>query len=192
MFDYICIEKILTKCLKEHPSSKIVIIWCLSKADITGMMMADAAEKGASYPPQIIDTSPSPEVVLQRIQKQLLEAAAAPLSKAGTILLMANYKPEDKFKALATLTRPGATAVAQVRARHFPLKTYLFMFKASDSPNCNLCTQRKDVNHLLITCRKFVGLRRRLFNTAKEKKNLTSWTTLLNSPPMFKAVARFV
>ena len=106
--------------------------------------------------------------------------------------LMGFFNPLATFKALSKLNRPDATAVAQIRSGHCPLNAYLHRFKASDTPNCDLCKQRDNVDHLLTNCRKFVGLQRTLFNAAKKHKTQTNRVHLLTDPSMFKELGHFV
>lgn len=86
------------------------------KTEVAGLKMVYTAAKAAASLPQIIDTPPSPEAVLQKTKNQLLMASTAPPSEAITTRLMGTHNPEDRYKALAKLTRPDAAAVAQIRA----------------------------------------------------------------------------
>lgn len=186
------IRQSLKKLLAMHPGSTAAIIWCPSKQDVVGLKLADAAAKAAVSLPQIIGTEPNPSAVLKRIKQKLLEAAAAIPPQPVMDRLMGVFEPEATYKALAKLSRADATAVAQVRSGHCPLNAYLFRFKASDTPNCDLCGQRDDVCHLLTTCRKFIGLRRALFNSARKLKTPANRAHLLTNPKIFKALADFI
>lgn len=72
------------------------------------------------------------------------------------------------------------------------MNAYLFRFEASDSPNCELCKQHEDVCHLLTTCKKFVGLRRNLYNAARRLKVRTNRAQLVTNPKLFGALADYV
>lgn len=49
-----------------------------------------------------------------------------------------------------------------------------------------------NVNHWLMACRQFGGLRRRLYKAAKKTKTPASHKTFLTSPPIFEALADFI
>lgn len=105
---------------------------------------------------------------------------------------MGAYDPKLAYKSLAKLSGADATAVAQARSGHCPLNAYLFRFKALDTPNCDLCGQHEDICHLLTICRKFVGLRRALFKSAKNMKISPNRAHLLTNPEIFKALTNFI
>lgn len=135
---------------------------------------------------------PSQEAILKRIKCQLLDTVTTPPPEHVLDRLMGFYEPPATFKALSKLPRPDATAVAQIQSGHCPLNAYLYRFKASDTPNCELCRQQEDVCHLLTSCRKFVGIQRTLFNAARKKKTRPNQTHLLTNPALFKDVGTFV
>lgn len=170
----------------------IAVIWCPLKKGITGIELADASAKAAISLPQVIDVTPNPTAVLKKIKAQLLRAATAPPPQPILDRLMGFYDPEATFKALSKLPRADATAVAQIRAGHCPMNAYLFRFKAADPPNCDLCKQSEDVCHLLTTCKKFVGLRRNLYNAARKLKTRTSRAHLVTNPKLFGALSDYV
>ncbi|KAG0138926.1 hypothetical protein CROQUDRAFT_10665, partial [Cronartium quercuum f. sp. fusiforme G11] len=55
-----------------------------------------------------------------------------------------------------------ASAIAQLRAGHSPLLTFLYRINAANSPNCRLCQQPETVEHYLLLCRRYQGIRRDL------------------------------
>lgn len=81
--------------------------------------------------------------------------------------------------------------VAQLRSGHYPLNSYLYRFKATDSPQCALCGQPETVEHFLLTCKRYVGLRRRLLTTAKRLKIPRTRQALLSDPRIFQALADY-
>lgn len=176
----------LNKIILRHPGSTAAVLWCPSKKDIQGLEIADTAAKAAYSLPQVIETSSNPHVISKKIKQQLASSVAStpPFPKHTLDRLMGFYNPVATYKALAKLPRPEATAVAQLLSGHCPLNAYLHRFKASDNPDCNLCNQHEDVCHLLTACRKFVGIRRALFNTTKRKPRQTVST----SPPIWKSL----
>lgn len=186
------IRQSLGKLVKRRAGSTAAILWCPSKKDVQGLAIADKAAKAASSLPQIIDASPNPQAVSKKIQLQLAKSITSTPPKHTLDRLMGFYDPVTTCKALMKLPRPEASAVAQLRSGHCPLNAYLHRFKASDTPNCDLCNQREDVCHLLTTCRKFVGIRHALFNAAKKKKTNTNRTDLLTNPNVFEDLGVFV
>lgn len=181
------LQKLLASC----PEAKAAVIWCPTKKGITGLELADTAAKEGCSLQQVINTPPNPAAIAKRIKQQLLAAASKPPPKPVLDRLMGFYAPEATFKALAKLPGADATAVAQILSGHCPLNAYLFRFKASDTPNCNLCKQQEDVCHLLTACRKFVGLRRALFNAAKKENTPANRVHLLTNPKLFEPLANF-
>lgn len=185
------IRQNLSKLLNRYPNSTAALIWCPSKSAVAGMKKADTAAKAAVTLRQIIDQPPHPPAILKRIKEQVAEAARTTPSTEVLVRLMGKFNPEDTFKALCKLSRPDATFVAQIRSGHCPLNGYLNRFQAADSPACELCNQAETVDHLLLQCRRFVGLRRRLFKAAKQASTATNRAQLLTNPSLFTALADF-
>lgn len=185
-------QRNLKKLTKSHPGSAVAVLWCPCKKDIEGLELADSAAKEATTLPQVINVSPCQDTVKKHIKHQLSDTISATPPSHILDRLMGFYNPPATYKALSKLTRPDATAVAQIRSGHCPLNTYLYRFKASDTPNCELCRKHEDVCHLLTTCKKFVGIRRTLFNTARKKKIRTNGTQLLTNQELFKDLGNFV
>lgn len=161
------IRNSLLRLSTRNPNSTVAIIWCPSKSEVAGMKSADAAAKAATTLRQIITQPPYPPAILKRIKEQVAEAARTRPSQPELTRLLGKFNPEETFKALIKLSRPDATLVAQIRSGHCPLNSYLHQFKAVDSPLCGLCKQEENVDHFLTQCKKFVGLRRDLFKTAR-------------------------
>lgn len=105
--------------------------------------------------------------------------------------LMGSFNPQETFRALSKLPRPAATFVAQLRSGHCPLNGYLHRFKAADPPNCDLCQQTETTDHYLLTCRKYTGLRRELFDQARKAAVPTNRTGLLTCPKAYQPLADF-
>lgn len=59
-----------------HPTSRISIIWLLSRTDVSNMSLADAAAIADYSLPQIIETPPSPEAIRKWIKDQLTGTAS--------------------------------------------------------------------------------------------------------------------
>lgn len=181
----------LNKLLHLHPTAKVSILWCPSKADIPGMTAADKAAKAANSIPQLISTVPKPSTVRAQIKAQLKEAATMLPSADALTRLMKTFNPAKNFAALCKLPQPDTTFIARVRSGHCPLNSILFRFRASNTPNCNVCSQVEDIDHLLTVCIKFAGLQRKLLNKARLKNTPPNQTGLLTSPGTSQAVATF-
>lgn len=181
----------ISKLSRRYPNSKAAFIWCPSKSDVEGMKRADAAAKAATTLRQVITQPPHPPAILKQIKEQEAEAARTPPSQPELTRLLGKFNPVETFKALCKLPRPDATLVAQIRSGHCPLNSYLFRFKAVESPLCDLCRQVEDVDHFLTQCRKFIGLRRDLFKAAKASSTAPNRTQLLTNPKLFGALANY-
>lgn len=155
------------------------------------MTAADAAAKAAVSLPQVLDTPPDPTSTKNRIKSQLKEAKNTPPPKPVLDRLLGSFNPAKTYNTLCKLSRPDATFIAQVRAGHCPLNGYLFRFKAADTPNCDVCSQKEEVDHLLTVCKKFPGLRKTLFNRARILKTQPTRKGLLTNPSSYKDVAAF-
>lgn len=186
------IRRNLNKILQTHQDLTAAIIWCPSKQDINRVTVADKAEKTACSLPHVVDVTPQPGAVLQRIKRQLQETITATPPKLVLDRLMGFFNPLATYKALSKLKRLDATVVVQIRSGHCPLDAYLHRFKAAETPNCNLCRQRDNICHLLTNCRNFVGLGRNPFKVAKKNKIHTNRTNLLTNSAMFKELGNFV
>lgn len=156
------------------------------------MKRVDAAAKAAVHLRQVLAQPPNPPAILKRIKEQLAQTARTPPSREELTRLLGRFNPEATYKALCKLPRPEATMVAQLRSGHCPLNDYLHRFKAVDSPKCKLCKQCETVDHLLLQCRKFAGLRRVLLTEARKQSTAPNRTQLLTNPDLFEAVATFV
>lgn len=155
------------------------------------MRKADAAAKAAAGLQQIMDQPPNPPAILRRIKEQLMRATRTPPPQEVLTRLLGKFNPEETYKALRKLSRPDATLVAQIRSGHCPLNSYLHRFKAVESPNCDLCKQVESVDHLLLQCRKFAGLRRELIKAAQAASTAANRTQILTNPALFPALADF-
>lgn len=186
------VRRDIGRLIEAHPGSTTAVIWCPSKRDVEGLNLSDTAAKAASSLPQVIDQTPQPDAILKKIKQQLADTITAPPPRRVLDRLMGSFDPPATYKALSKLKRPDATAISQIRSGHFPLNAYLHRFKAADTPNCDLCKQRDNVGHLLTNCRKFVGLRQKLFKAAKQNKTSTNRIHLLTSPSMFEELSNFV
>lgn len=185
------IRRLLRQLINRRPDAKAAMIWCPSKKDIQSMSRVDEAAKKAALLPQRLPLQPNPTSVRKKIKDQLREAALVPPSSEMLRRLMNTFNPADTFKALCKLPRPDATLVAKLCSGHCPLNAYLHRLKVVDSPNCDLCQQVETVDHFLTSCRKFAGLRRRLFNKARLKSTAPNHSQLLKNPKLFKAVADY-
>lgn len=185
------IQASLRKLIRQHPGSKVSIIWCPSRSEVAGMTAADAAAKAAVSLPQVLDTTPNPASTKTRIKAQLRAAASIIPPKLVVDRLLGSFDPVKTYSALCKLSRPDATFIAKVRAGHCPLNGYLFRFKAANTPNCDVCSQKEDVDHLLTVCRKFAGLQKVLFGKARTLKVQPTRKGLLTNPSAYQDVANF-
>lgn len=185
------IRNSLSKLLNAHRAARAAVIWCPAHQDIGGINAADAAAKEAVDLPQVIESLPTATAAKAMIKRQLTESKVIQPPRAILTRLLGTFNPKETYDALCKLSRPDATFITQIRAGHCPLNSYLFRFHAADSPNCNLCRQPETVDHLLTNCRKFVGLRRRLYGAATAAKVATNRTSLLTSPKLYPAIATF-
>ncbi|EGG04096.1 uncharacterized protein MELLADRAFT_65107 [Melampsora larici-populina 98AG31] len=181
----------LSRLLESFPQATISLIWCPSNSGLPGTVLADAAAKAATELPQIIDCPPCTTTFKKKIKDKLVDAAnIAPTNQALT-RMMGVFDPGGTFKALCKLSCPAATFITQLRAGHCPLNDYLFRFTKADTPNCALCTQRESVEHFLLTCRKFAGIRRDLSKAARANKTPFHQKDLLTTPSAFEALSVF-
>lgn len=185
------IQASLGKLIRRHPGTRISIIWCLSKTDVAGLNAAEAAAKEAMSLQQAIDTPPDPTATRACIKASLKVAATANPSAEAINRLLGHFDPAKTYVALSKLTRPYATLVAQLRSGRCPLNGYLYRFKAADNPKCDVCSQVEDVHHLLPACKKFAGLHKQLFNSARLLKVSQTQKRLLTSPTAYQDVANF-
>lgn len=98
---------------------------------------------------------------------------------------MKTFNPAETFSALCKLPQPDATFIAQILSVNCPLNSYLFRFRASDTPNCDVCSQVEGFNHLLTVCKKLAGLRRELLSEGKLKKTPPNQAGLLTNPDTY-------
>lgn len=178
--------------LTQLPVATVALIWCAKGSDIDAHSKVDRLAKAAT---QLTSSSQLP-VSYKALQRQIREketARAGPPSVDPAVLkrLLNSYQPVETFKALTKLTRPDASFVVQLRAGHCPINSYLFRFKATDSPLCTVCGQKETVEHYLMLCKKFVGLRRKLFKASAKLKIPRNRQSLLSEPRIFQALADF-
>lgn len=76
MAAWIWIQLKLSNLMTAHPTSRISIIWLLSRTDVSNMSLADAAAIADYSLPQIIETPPSPEAIRKWIKDQLTGTAS--------------------------------------------------------------------------------------------------------------------
>lgn len=186
------ISKELKRLLTQYPDATVAFIWCAKGSGVEGHEKADALAKAAS---KLTSFSHLP-VSYKAIQRQVKELETMRPGQHDTdpaVLrrLMNSYQPIDTYKALAKLSRPDATIVTQLRAGHCPLNAYLFRFHAADSHLCTVCGQKESVEHYLLLCKKFVGLRRRLFTAAAKLKIPRTRQALLTDPRIFQSLADY-
>lgn len=170
----------------------MAFIWCAKGSQVEGHQAADQLAKATANHSTCADI-PVSLGALHRLIKANEKARPNPADTDPRLLarLHHSYNPESTYKALSKLSRPDATFVAQIRAGHCPLNSYLHRFHITDDPLCSLCPQKEDVEHFLLTCKKFVGLRRRLMQAAAKLKIKRGRSALLADPRLFEALAKF-
>lgn len=186
------ISKEINRLLRHNPLTNIALIWCAKGSDIKDHKTADSLAKAATQLPTASQLPFSYKAIQRQIrerERNRPEASAA--DPAELRRLLNTFNPAETYKALTKLTRPNTSFVAQLRAGHCPLNSYLFRFKAVDSPLCTVCGQKETVEHYLLLCRKFVGLRRRLFKAATKLNIPRTRQALLTNPKIFQALADF-
>lgn len=185
------IIKEICRLLDRRPGLTIALLWC-AKGEVADHTKVDALAKAATQLPTASDLPVSYAALQSLIKKQEKAAMGAPEENSPTLRRLFNlYQPSETYKALSKLSRPNATIVTQLRSGHCPLNAYLHRFKAADTAQCNLCGQKETVEHFLLTCRKFIGLRRRLLKTAKHLKIPPTRQSLLSNPKIFQALADY-
>lgn len=175
-----------------HPESKISLIWCPSKQGVIGMDSSGHGGERSGKPTSEPRLDTKPWVYQQKYQ-ETTEFFNQPLpsSQKELTFLLGTHKPGETYKSSCKLPRPEATMITRLQSGHCPLNGYLARFHTADTPDCDICHQQKDDNHLLMVCRKFVELRRTLFGTARKAEIAPNRAQLLTTLKMFKALSTF-
>lgn len=178
------IAKETRRLLTQLPDASIACIWCAKGAEMENHVKAATKLMTSSELPI------SHNAIQQIIRKR--ERPTPSNTNPTTLLrLHLTYQPLLAYTALAAMSRPDATFVPQIRAGHCPLNAYLFCFHANLSPLCAICGQKESVEHYLLLCKKYVGLRKNLFAKAAKLKNPKSRQGILTEPKLFHALADF-
>lgn len=178
--------------LRRRPAAKLALIWCAKAGDIEGQMEADSLTKQATSLHSASELPISHAALTQLIRQRFKDYPAPSALEPATLRRLLNsYTPEKSVAALRKLTRPDATLVAQIRAGHCPLNAVLHRIGVTDDPNCSLCLQPETVEHFLLTCRKFTGLRHRLLRAATKLKILRRRQDLLADPRLYQLMADY-
>lgn len=186
------IHKEIRRLLHHRPLATLAFIWCAKAGEVEGQVKADALAKQAAGLPLTSELPVSHAALSQLIRKQFRERPTPPtLEPAKLRRLLNSYNPEKSAAALKKLTRPDATMVVQLRAGHCPLNAFLHRIGATDDPNCSLCLQPETVEHFLLTCKKFIGLRQRLFRAATKLKIPRKRQDMLADPRLYQDLADY-
>lgn len=102
------------------------------------------------------------------------------------------HDPHAMKRALSTLQRHSATAIAQLRAGHTPLSAFLHCINAVNDPNCPECLQPETTEHHLLLCRKYTAHRVVLLANLRGLQINPSLTTILTNPAAFKPLAEYI
>lgn len=182
------LQHLLTNC----PTATIVVIWCAKGGDNSPRSQVDTLAKAAT----LLRTSSGLLTSYKALQVMFKEQEKGRIDQAEvdptTLHRIHNsFQPAETYKALSKLAWPDTTMVAHLRSGHCPLNAYLFRFRVADSPHCALGGNKETIEHFLLTCRKFVGLHRRLFKAASKVKIPHTRQALLSDPRMFQSLADF-
>lgn len=186
------IARELHRLLDRLPNATVAFIWCAKGSGLEAHSAVDTLAKETTKLATVSDLPISHPALQAQIRLQE-RRRPTPDEVDPAILrrLHHTYQPLDTFKALSRLRRSDATIVTQLRSGHCPLNSYLHCFKVADTPNCSLCRQPESVEHFLLTCRKFAGLRRRLLAAASKTKTPRSRQAILANPALYQALADF-
>ncbi|KAH9809049.1 hypothetical protein DFH28DRAFT_1191756 [Melampsora americana] len=165
------IRKSLQRLMTSFPLAHVSII--------CGTTLVDAAAKEATGLWKFIDSPPVTTVFQKKIRAKLKAVADAAPSAQSLIRLMGVHNPGDTYPSLYKLNRADATFVTLICSGHCPLNNYLFCFKRSDTPDCDLCLQTTNIDHLLTSCRRYIA-------ASKEKVALNQ-VAIPKNPKVFKA-----
>ncbi|KAG0143227.1 hypothetical protein CROQUDRAFT_193597 [Cronartium quercuum f. sp. fusiforme G11] len=186
-------QKVLHDLLRLHPYTSIRLVWCPAHVGIDGNEEADTAAKTATEL-----TCPTPRLPISlasarlKIKTSLKHTRQLTPSPQIVNRLRKTYNPTEVRSALASLARPEAAAIVQLRANHSPHNTFLHRINATDSPNCESCDQPETTEHYLLVCKRYRGARQQFIKALLKLKILRTTLAVLTNPKAFKPLADFI
>ncbi|KAG0147852.1 hypothetical protein CROQUDRAFT_8688, partial [Cronartium quercuum f. sp. fusiforme G11] len=192
-----------------HPFAHLNLIWCPAHLGIEGNEEADTAAKEAADPDADPEADPPPILtslasIRQRIKAKLKAASLTPTPPTDSKRVAAtnalptlrrlrdHYDPPGTRRALAALPRPEASAIAQLRAGHSPLLTFLYRIGTVGSPNCELCGSPETTEHFLLLCRRYRGIRKALIKELERLKIPRRTQNILTNPLAYQPLATYI
>lgn len=182
----------LTDLLETSPSFAISLVWCPAHVGIHENEAVDVAAKEAATNGEPLCLPTSLAALRQRINAARKASITEDPSPAIARRLRGVHDPFRTRKALMSLPRPDATAIAQLRANHSPLSHFLHRIGVIDSPNCDHCPQAETTEHFVLICREYSTARKALFASLRRLKVPRTLQAILTTPQAFQPLATYV
>lgn len=185
-------RKAIDNLLRASPSFSLTMVWCPAHVGIPENEEVDGAAKEATNTGTDLNLPTSLAALRQSINANRKALALQSPNENVIRRLRGQYNPSLIRKALTGLARPAAAAIAQLRAGHTPLSSFLYRIQATDSPNCTVCDQPETTEHYLMLCSAYTSERNDLFKELRKLKIPRKTQDVLTNPSAFEALATYI
>ena len=170
-----------------NAAKSILLIWIPSHVGLIGNEKADLLAKAASEK-QTIDTFLTPyEDILKMVTLSIQAEMRSRWRESTTFLSSIKDSPEP-WPLVSSLGRRESTIICRLRIGHTNL-THIYRILRADPPRCEECQCQLTVQHILVDCRKYNNLRRRLNMSSNIKELLSDNASCLESTLKFIRLA---
>ncbi|CAH2091702.1 unnamed protein product [Euphydryas editha] len=166
---YKILDKINRACSK---NLTIVLQWVPSHIGLSGNEEADKLAKKAIFEGEEANILPRYSEVLRKYKRKCYNIFKEyfderSLSKGIWYRTIQCEPPRIPWFYATSMNRQQVVSACRLRAGHMPVKSFAYLMRKVDSPNCDHCNKRDDVYHRLIECVRYADKRNVLFTNFK-------------------------
>lgn len=182
----------LSALLDTSPHFSVTLVWCPAHVGIQENEEVDEAAKDATTTGELLSLPTSLAALRQRINAACKRTVTQPPSREVIQRLRGAHEPLTIRKALQSLPRPEATAIAQLRANHTPLSHFLCRIGAVEAPTCAECNQPETTEHYVLLCRAYTPARITMLHALRELQVPRTLQDILTTPRAFHPLADYI
>lgn len=193
-------ENIIINTALHNKDCNIVIMWIPAHIGIMGNEKADQIAKNMTSSTQhmLIENLIPIEDANKLIKKEINNMWNAEYNELSRIKGKINREinrdnlPNCRwFQKIKKIKNSDIKIINRLRTNHSYNKEYKYMIKLEDNPNCDLCNERENNEHIIMKCRKYNDIRVKY--PCLNNNNISLIEILkTNNPEQIKCILQFI